>query len=330
MITFGPLQSRRLGRSLGINNVQPKSCSYSCVYCQVGATRRKETDREEFFTVDEIAGEVREKIAQSRHSGRRIDYVTFVPGGEPTLDSHLGESIRAVRELGVQVAVLTNGSLLSRKDVREELMAADLVSIKVDSIRESVWRRVNRPSHKLDFASILDGVMRFAGDFRGRLLTETMVVAEMNDNGTSMHALGRFLARLDPFRAYLTTPIRPPATRIEAPSDRTMARLFAVLANYVPSAGLLLPGCPVMLSSSGDPRRDLLSAVAVHPLSEDSVAHYIESSAGGWKVVDELVERGELRRRPYASEVFFVPGEGASSKARTRAAGTPKRGRGAA
>ncbi len=333
MIVFGPLWSRRLGRSLGINNIPPKHCSYSCVYCQVGPTARKESTRRHFFPVDEIVRAVAERVAHCRRTGQEIDFVTFVSSGEPTLDANLGAEIRAVSELGHPVAVLTNGSLLAHPDVRADLRDADLVSVKVDTVKNSVWRRINRPASSLDLGAIRESILHFARDFRGRLLTETMIVAGFNDEISSIQSLSRFLSRVDPYRAYLATPTRPPATQVEAPSDQTMARLFTVLASHVRSAGLLLPGYPLMLSASEDALTDLVATVAVHPLSEESVTQFLNASSSDWKVVETLIERGELRRQQNGSQVFFVRGGGAgrgSHKKQLHESTGPKCGGGAA
>ncbi|MEJ2097833.1 MAG: radical SAM protein, partial [Deltaproteobacteria bacterium] len=118
MIAFGPVPSRRLGRSLGINNIPPKVCSYSCVYCQVGKTRRMKVDRSPFYDPQEIYRDVKKKIAKAQKKGESVDYLTFVPDGEPTLDVNLGNEIELLKSLGPKIGVITNGSLAWRKDVR--------------------------------------------------------------------------------------------------------------------------------------------------------------------------------------------------------------------
>ena len=133
MIAFGPVPSRRLGRSLGINNIPPKVCTYSCIYCQVGRTLDMQVERRSFYNPDDIAAEVREKVEKAKAVGESIDYLTFVPDGEPTLDANLGREIELLRPLGLKIAVISNGSLITRTDVRDELMQADWVSLKVDS-----------------------------------------------------------------------------------------------------------------------------------------------------------------------------------------------------
>lgn len=317
-IVFGPLGSRRLGRSLGINNIPPKHCSYSCIYCQVGTTPRRSIERESFFSVAEVVDAAGARLADCRSRGETIDTMTFVPSGEPTLDVNLGAEIRGVKSFGYPVAVSTNGSLLTRPDVREDLMAADVVSIKVDTVKGNTWRRINRPAAGLDFEAIREGMREFSRQFRGRLLTDTMVVAGVNDDAASIHGVGRSLAKLIPFRAYLTTPTRPPAIRVESASDQVMARLFLLLAGHVPSAGLLLPHCSPMLAFSGDPGTDLVSAVAVHPLTEESVAQYLASSQVDWTVVENLIATGRLERREHQSRIFLVPSSHVAGESKPR------------
>ncbi|RKY66614.1 MAG: radical SAM protein, partial [Candidatus Latescibacterota bacterium] len=195
MIAFGPVPSRRLGRSLGINNIPPKGCTYSCVYCQVGRTLKMQVERRAFYDPEEILKEVRDKVERSREAGEAMDYLTFVPDGEPTLDVHLGREIELLKPLGIPIAVITNASLIGRGDVREELMKADWVSLKVDAVREEVWRRINQAHHALRLSSILDGMLEFAKAYNGELVTETMLVKGVNDSDALVGEVAHFLAR---------------------------------------------------------------------------------------------------------------------------------------
>ena len=122
MIAYGPVPSRRLGRSLGINNIPPKICSYSCVYCQLGRTKKMQVDRTAYYEPQKILKAVRDKVHNVKQRGESIDYLTFVSDGEPTLDINLGHEIELVRQLGIKIAVITNASLIWREDVREELL----------------------------------------------------------------------------------------------------------------------------------------------------------------------------------------------------------------
>jgi len=157
MLTFGSVPSRRLGRSLGINNIPPKTCTYSCVYCQIGKTSNMQVQPLVFYPPSQIFNEVQEKVEKSREKGESIDYLTFVPDGEPTLDINLSKEIKLIKSLGIKIAVISNSSLIDQKQVRENLKEVDLVSLKVDSVEEKIWRRVNHPHRKLYLKSILEG-----------------------------------------------------------------------------------------------------------------------------------------------------------------------------
>jgi wyosine [tRNA(Phe)-imidazoG37] synthetase (radical SAM superfamily) len=145
MIAFGPVPSRRLGRSLGINNIPPKVCTYSCIYCQLGHTIRMQVTRPAFYEPGEVFEAVQNKVQKAQKAGESVDYLTFVPDGEPTLDVNLGREIELLRSLGIKIAVITNSSLIYFLGVRQDLMKADWVSLKLDSTREETWRRLDRP-----------------------------------------------------------------------------------------------------------------------------------------------------------------------------------------
>ena len=177
LIAFGPVPSRRLGRSLGINNIPAKACSYFCI----GRTTRMATSRRPFYAPEVILQDVRRQVEKAEMVGEAIDYLSFVPDGEPTLDLYLGRTIDLLRPLGIKIAVISNGSLIDRNDVQLDLIKADWVSLKVDAVWESVWRQVNRPCHTISLASILQGMRVFAQTYGGTLATETMLVQGIND-----------------------------------------------------------------------------------------------------------------------------------------------------
>jgi len=171
MIAFGPVPSRRLGHSLGINNIPPKICTYSCVYCQVGRTPRMQTEREAFYKKEKVLQDVEYKVNEVKKKDEDIDYLSFVPDGEPTLDVNLGEEIKLLRILGIRIAVISNASLIWRKDVQNDLRRADWVSLKIDwvslkidAVTEGTWQRVNRPRRILKLNKILQGILEFSRD----------------------------------------------------------------------------------------------------------------------------------------------------------------------
>ena len=160
-IVFGPVPSRRLGKSLGINNIPPpKRCSYSCIYCQLGVTKILTIERRRFYDTEILRKALSEKLSEIDED--ELDYITFVPDGEPTLDESLSKHVEAVKELSDKpIAILTNSTLISNEDVKRDLMRFDLVSIKLDAASEGVWKRINRPHPSLSLREILDGMRVF-------------------------------------------------------------------------------------------------------------------------------------------------------------------------
>jgi wyosine [tRNA(Phe)-imidazoG37] synthetase (radical SAM superfamily) len=304
---FGPVPSRRLGRSLGVNNIPPKVCTYSCVYCQVGRTTEMAVERRTFYAPEEIVQDVRDKVEKVKEAGESIDYLTFVPDGEPTLDVNLGREIELLRPLGIKIAVITNASFIWRKDVREDLAKADWVSLKLDSTREDVWRRLNRPHRALQLASIMDGMLEFARAFEGELATETMLVEGINDGKEHIEEVVGFMARLKPSRAYLSVPIRPPAEMwVRVPVEEAINRAYHVLSGEVGQVEYLIGYEGNAFAFTGNVEEDLLSITAVHPMREDAVDAFLARAGSGWPTIHGLIARRQLIETEYKGRRFYV------------------------
>ncbi len=307
MIAFGPVPSRRLGRSLGINNIPPKICTYSCVYCQLGRTISMQVKRRAFYELEKILQDVRDKVEKTRDSGEEIDYLTFVPDGEPTLDINLGREIERLKSLGIKIAVISNSSLIWREDVREELMKADWVSLKMDALQEKTWRKVNRPYGTLELEAILDGALEFASNFRGELSTETMLVEGINDTDDNLRAVADFLVRLSPSTAYLAIPTRPPAEEWARPPDEeTINRAYQVLDEKLDHVEYLIGYEGNAFSFTGDVEDDLLSITSVHPMREDAVDEFLVQADADWAVVHQLIDQGQLVRIDHKGKAFYM------------------------
>jgi len=306
-IAFGPVPSRRLGRSIGINHIPPKTCSYSCIYCQVGRTSRLRTTRHVFYTEDDIVADVERKVDDAWTAGEAVDYLTFVPDGEPVLDVSLGRVIERLKPLGIKIAVISNGSLLWRADVRDALTAADWVSVKVDAVRPDVWRRINRPHHSLWLSIVLEGMLRFAETYRGELATETMLVRGVNDDAPHLIDVTSFLAQLRPTRAYLAVPTRPPAEPwVEPPPAETVNQAFQLLRGRLDHVELLIGYEGNAFASTGNLADDLLSIAAVHPMREDAVQELLVRTGAEMSVVRALVEGGQLVETTYKGHKFYT------------------------
>jgi wyosine [tRNA(Phe)-imidazoG37] synthetase (radical SAM superfamily) len=307
MIAFGPVPSRRLGHSLGINHIPPKICTYACIYCQLGRTIRLQVDRRAFYEPEEIVRAVGEKVARVREAGEPIDYLTFVPDGEPTLDIHLGQEIKLLRPLGLPIAVISNASLISRQDVREDLMGADWVSLKIDAVQEEIWRRVDRPHGRLKLAPILEGALAFARDYEGQLVTETMLVAGANDGEEHLGAVAGYLARLQPDRAYLSVPTRPPAEPwARVPDEQAVNRAYHILRKEVEQVEYLIGYEGNAFAFTGDVAEDLLSITAVHPMREDAVRVFLSRAGANWDLVQGMVAQDQLVEVEYDGYLFYV------------------------
>jgi wyosine [tRNA(Phe)-imidazoG37] synthetase (radical SAM superfamily) len=301
---FGPVRSRRLGSSLGVNTMPGRVCSYSCIYCQAGRTALLCEARRAFGAPSDLADEVDAALHLAQTKGVPVDYVSLVPAGEPALDANLGKTISAIRRLDVRVAVFTNSSLLWRSDVRDELALADWVSVKVDAVTEPVWRQINRPHRRLSFDRVLEGLERFAREQAGRLVTETMLVGGVNDSAETIDALSLRIAALAPVTAWVGVPIRPPAEPwVCAPGVASFDRALQVFMTRIPEVRPLLgPDTRPWRSVEGG-RGRILAMAAVHPLRDADLEELLPGSARAR--VDELVSEGSLERVVFDGQRFY-------------------------
>lgn len=307
LIAFGPVPSRRLGHSLGINNIPPKNCSYSCVYCQVGRTIRVHVERQEFYKPDVVVQQVETKMKEAESRGEHIDYLTFVPDGEPTLDIHLGEEIRLLKKYGTKVAVISNASLMGREDVRDDLGEADWVSVKVDAVRTDIWRRMNRPHRSLSLDDIQRGISEFSRCFGGVLATETMLVRGVNDKPEEILGIAEYVSGLNAGKSYLSVPTRPPAEkRVRPASEYALAVAYHFFHERSIDVEYLIGYEGNAFAFTGNVEKDLLSITSVHPMREDAVEEYLLKAHAGWDTVHKLLEEEKLLRVNHEENTFFL------------------------
>jgi len=206
-IVYGPVPSRRLGISLGVDIIPYKNCSYDCIYCQLGKTTNQTIQRKSLVSVDSVIKDIKEVLNENSD----IDYITFSGSGEPTLNQDIGEMIRRVKSFTqIPVAVLTNGSLLWDKKVREDMSRADLVVPSVDAVSEEVFGKVNRPIEGLKIKKVLEGISNFCENFEGKIYLEIMLVKDVNDSEEEIKRINQFVRELDVDKVQLNTVIRPP------------------------------------------------------------------------------------------------------------------------
>lgn len=304
---FGPVPSRRLGRSIGINNIPPKTCSYGCIYCQVGRTTHLQTQRQTFFEPDELFRQVRDKLNQLHQANESIDFLTVVPDGEPTLDLQLGTLVDKLKTLDLPVAVITNASLLWEPSVRHDLMSADWVSLKIDAVTETLWRKINRPARDLDLPTVLEGLGLFAKEFSGTLVTESMFVKDLNEHLLHASQLAEFIKTLNPEIAYIAIPTRPPAVRTVKPADsEALARIYHTFKRQELNAEYLIGYEGNAFASSGNVKDDLLSITAVHPMRQDAVHELLRRTHAPWQNVEDLLSQNQLVKIEFDNSVYYA------------------------
>ncbi|MFN2304437.1 MAG: radical SAM protein [Anaerolineales bacterium] len=309
---FGPVPSRRLGQSLGIDPVPLKTCNWNCVYCQLGRTKRFTVERDNFCNNKEVLHEV--KKAVDAHQVGEIDWVTFVGSGETTLHSGLGELIRAVKQMTtLPVAVITNGSLLYLPEVRQELRAVDAVLPTLDAGNASLYRKINRPHPQFTFKHLTEGLIAFREEYLYKLWIEVMLIKGLNDNEVALKEMATWLEKINPDEVHLVQPTRPPAEPwVKAPDQDGLIRAQAILGDV---AKLVLPSMGTFDLSSDDNLVDaIVGIITRHPMRESELF----DSLTAWpanevqNTLDELKASGRAKvvtrngiRHWSASEAYY-------------------------
>jgi len=263
--------------------------------------------RKDYYDPDKILKDVQTKIEKVQARGDTIDYLTFVPDGEPTLDINLGQEIEMLGEFGIKIAVITNASLLWREDVRQELLNADLVSVKVDSTQEDVWRKINRPHPGLNLDCVLNGILAFAKVYKGDLITETMLVKNLNDGESQVKDIARFISDIEPVNAFLAIPTRPPAVDIiRSPNEEIINRAYQIFREYFNHVEYLIGYEGNAFTYTGDVEEDILSITAVHPMREDAIANLLARSNTNREIIEKLIIEEKLIEIEYFGKKFYL------------------------
>jgi len=308
-IAFGPVPSRRLGRSLGINNIPPKTCSYSCVYCQLGKTSNIIVDRQAFYNPEDILREVKRKVDEATVRNEKIDYLTFVPDGEPTLDIHISKEISSLKQTGMPIAVITNASLLWREDAKEDLRKVDFISLKVDAVSEDLWRKVNRPHKGLRLNMVLESIQEFVEEFRGTVVSETMLIKGI-DYGNEFEKISGFLTELKKLnKAYIAIPTRPPTENwVKRPKEDIMNAAFQAFSKKLGASRVeyLVGYEGNAFASTGNVEEDLLSITAVHPMREEAVKKLLKKANADWQVIEKLLCENKLVEIEYEGNTYYM------------------------
>jgi wyosine [tRNA(Phe)-imidazoG37] synthetase (radical SAM superfamily) len=230
---FGPVPSRRLGQSLGIDTIPLKTCNWNCVYCQLGRSVPLVNQRRNYFLPEAILAEV--QLALAAHRPGEIDWITFVGSGEPTLHANIGLLIRQVKTLtDIPIAILTNGALLYRSEVRRDLAAADAVLPTLDAGTPGLYHHMNRPHPACTFDRLVEGLIAFRKMYSGRLWIEVMLVRGLNDTEQALRENAVVLRQIEPDAVHINLPTRPPAEKWVQLSDKDGLRRAMTILGISP------------------------------------------------------------------------------------------------
>ncbi len=292
---FGPVPSRRLGQSLGIDTIPLKTCNWNCVYCQLGRSQPVTHTRQDYFPPAEILAEVRQALEV--HQTGEIDWITFVGSGEPTLHASIGWLITQVKRLStIPVAVITNGSWLHDPQVRYELAAADAVLPTLDAGTSTLYRRINRPHAHATFRKLVTGLIDFRQIYRGRLWVEVMLVQGLNDTERALQDIASILRSVKPDEIHISLPTRPPAETWVQPADEEgVLRALAILGKV---AHVLHPAMGSFdLRGEANLADAVMGIITRHPMHQEELVQALEQAAPGQAntILDGLKESGRAQ-----------------------------------
>jgi wyosine [tRNA(Phe)-imidazoG37] synthetase (radical SAM superfamily) len=292
---FGPVPSRRLGQSLGIDPIPQKTCNWNCVYCQLGRSMPMTNKRQEYVPVEALLEDV--DWALHTHSSGEIDWVTLVGSGEPTLHNGLGKIIRKVKaRTTIPVAVITNGALTYLPEVRADLSMADAILPTLDAGRADLYRKINRPWPELTFERLVGGLVALRAEYSGQLWIEVMLVRDLNDSEEALRDLASVLERIKPDQVHLNLPVRPPAESWVQPADEEgLLRAQALLGDV---AHVLSPAQGKFdLRGFENECKAVLSIITRHPMREDDLFATFQhrSDEEVRQILHDLIKSGQAQ-----------------------------------
>ena len=304
---FGPVSSKRLGQSLGVDLLPPKSCTWNCLYCQLGKTRKFVTERQEFFAREEILEEIR----QALRVNTLLDWITFVGSGETMLYKGIGWLVAEVKKLtGVPVAVITNGSLLYLPEVREELLEADAVLPSLNAGSEALHMQIDRPAAGLSFRQHIEGLAAFRREYAGRLWMEVMLLGGINDSDEALRDLAAVLKEINPDMVHIVLPTRPaPEQEIRLPSEERIERAIAILSEVTTVVHPLKGN--MYLRSAPDLLKAVTAIISRHPVQQRELQKAIADCFPGesYKTdvfMQEMLATGQFKLVEHGGEPYWV------------------------
>ncbi len=300
-----------MGRSLGIDPIPPKTCNFSCVYCQLGRTTQFINDRRDFFPRKEIFQEIQERI--HRIGIENIDYITFVGDGEPTLCRSLGWLLEQISaEFSRPTAVITNGALLYEDEVQEELSIADIVLPTLDAGYAETFKKINRPHPQIQFQTMIEGMTKFGRLYSGEIWLEFMAVQGLNDNSKELQQVSNHIARIKPAKVYVNIPIRPPAEPwVKSPTQTGLHLIREILGNVVE---IILPENGKFQLVSNDItglKEEIVQIIRRHPMRLEQIQELLQQKgiSNSEYIIKELERLNLIKHLKYENTIYFVSGD---------------------
>ena len=301
--TYGPVPSRRLGRSLGVDLVPKKICTYDCIYCQIGRTTHQTIERKEYTPPRSILRDVKETLKEWHD---KVDYVAISGSGEPTLNSAIGEIIDEIKKMtSVPVAVITNSSLMHLEEVRTALIKADVIMPSLDAATPSVFRTVNRPYPSLEVTQIIDGLAALRGEYKGQIWLEILLCRGVNDSDDEIKALRDAIRIIRPDKVHLNTVVRPGAENYaSALSQERMEQVKASLGKDVEIIAEFAGHKDLI--SSADVEEKVIRTIQRRPETPEALAaalglHDLEIV----KILDKLAKEGRVKYRVFNQRLYY-------------------------
>lgn len=300
---YGPVPSRRLGRSLGVDLVPHKICTYDCIYCQIGRTTGKTLLRKEYVPKEEVLEEVNNFLSKG---GASIDHFSLSGSGEPTLNSQIGSVIKGMKGMSpIPVAVLTNGSLLYLEEVRDDLRQADIILPSLDAVSKEVFTRINRPHKGISVEKVIEGLVEFRKVYQGQIWLEILFCKGINDGENERHQMKRAVDRIQPDRIHINTVIRPPTERWAAPlNSEEMEEIQAFLGEKASIISefdrhpLSLPEMNV--------KEEIFRILERRPLSLIDLSQRMAIPKKELEAaVQPMVEEGKIKTRRFGDSVYY-------------------------
>ncbi len=300
---YGPVPSRRLGRSLGIDLIPHKICTYDCIYCQIGNTTDKTLVRKEYVPVREILEEVKRFLKEETSS---IDHLSLSGSGEPTLHSQIRLVIEGIKTItSIPVAVITNGSLLYEEEVRQDLLHADIVLPSLDAVSSEVFMRINRPRPGFSIEKVIEGLVEFRKVYKGQIWLEILFCKGVNDSKEELLRMKKAVDRIQPDRIHLNTVVRPPSEKWAAPLSQKEMEEIQVYFGEKASIITEFDRHPSSISGR-DIKEEILEILKRRPLSLSDLSKGMGIPQNELdEYIKPLAQEGKIQTRIFGGSIYY-------------------------